>query len=92
MTTTRRQITETAVNNWPYTLPTDTEGFIRLIETSKTFGNKFMDAAYEYGVQAGLAKLVAAKIKEAEQVDLGSLTALNAAGRCDRYLRENRVR
>ena len=92
---TRSEIANKIIANWPYGgVPSVAPaGFLEFIESSKTFATKFMDVAYyEFGINAGLAKAIANAIKESEKRDNGSITSLNAAGRVDRHLRENKIR
>ena len=92
--TNRTEIASKIIASCTYSAPpSDMEGFLAFVESSKTFATKFMDVAYyEFGINAGLAKAIANAIKESEKRDNGSMTSLNAAGRIDRYLRENKIR
>lgn len=92
--TNRTEIASKTIASCTYSAPpSDMEGFLAFVESSKTFSTKFMDRAYyEFGVCPGLAKAIATRIKESEKRDNGSMTYLNAAGRIDRHLRENKIR
>jgi hypothetical protein len=81
---TPRQIAKEQIEGWCYSQPTNIEALLALVDTTKSWGNGWMDKAMEVGCSAGLAALIAKKVKE--EAAAQRITTSTRAERIDRFL------